>query len=194
MRSRAEEANAAVTSWYGTRMATSVASRLLSVVLLVAGVACGGATEVSKDAGAPGGGGSSGSGSSGGRPCTEIGCNNGVHIEFSFREPGSYVFDLTLDGAKVTCNAVLPLPRNSGDGCSRNDVVLTRVGSELPLSQQSIGGITLTSSPSKITLRAERDGQLLGEATILPAYVTTPGPNGPGCPPKECKSATARFP
>lgn len=149
--------------------------------------ACGGTTTAQP--------GSSGGASSGGRPCTEIGCDNGVRVDFTFREPGAYVFDVTVDGAHVTCKATLPLPRQPPDACDRADVMLGLVGSMLPADQQSISGLIFTSTTAgSISVRATRDGTALGDKTFAPPYVTSPGPNGPGCEPDECKAARVTFP
>lgn len=130
------------------------------------------------------------------KSCTEIGCENGVKIDFSFRDRGTYVFTVTIDGATTTCRASIPLPRGVFQACDRGEVYLGLVGSELPAEQQSIGGLTLpaATNASSITLKATRDGNPIGEKTFAPAYVVTPGPNGPDCEPKECKLATASFP
>lgn len=130
------------------------------------------------------------------KSCTEIGCENGVKIDFSFRDRGTYVFEVTVDGTTTTCRASLPLPRGTFQACDRSEVFLGLVGSELPPEQQSIGGITLpaATNASSIKVKATRDGNPIGEKTFAPAYVVTPGPNGPDCEPKECKLATSTFP
>ena len=74
-------------------------------------------------------------------------------------------------------------------------MVLTLSGSALPPEQQSIGGLKLLSTTAKtVTIRATRDGALLGEKTIAVDYKVSPGPNGPECEPKECRSARSTFP
>ncbi|MBX3207790.1 MAG: hypothetical protein KF764_22275 [Labilithrix sp.] len=140
-------------------------------------------------------GSSPGSSVPGGRACTDIGCDNGVKVDFTFREAGQYVFEVTVDGEKTVCRASLPLESSFSNPCDRTDVLLGLVGSALPPAQQSIGGLTLTTTTAgSVTIRATRDGALLGEKTIRIAYDVTPGPNGPDCEPKECKSAKATFP
>lgn len=130
------------------------------------------------------------------KSCTEIGCENGVRIDFTFRDRGTYVFDVTVDGTTTRCRATLPLARGVSQACDRSEVFLGLVGSELPPEQQSIGGLTLpaATNASSITVKATRDGNPIGEKTFAPAYRVTPGPNGPDCEPKECKLATATFP
>jgi hypothetical protein len=165
-------------------------------------VACGGATAPIPDPGASSGsagssGGSSGGGSSGGassggaRSCTEIGCANGFDIQFSYNTPGSYIVDVKLDGDLVHCAATIPL-RGSGTPCDRSDVLLTTVGSALPVAQQSIGGVHLTNTSAKrVSIQVQRDGKMLASGSWDPIpYVTRPGPNGPGCPPETCTSGS----
>ena len=127
--------------------------------------------------------------------CTLASCEQNAKIDFSFREQGSYVFDVTVDGVKTTCRATLPLAGQPPTPCDRSDVLLGLVGSALPPEQQSIGGLILQTTTAKtVTVRATRDGALLGEKTIELAWTVAPGPNGPDCEPKECRSATATFP
>ncbi len=158
-------------------------------VAILGAAACGGATTPSGPAG------SSGDGSSGVHACTEIGCDNGVRIDFSYRELGAYVFEVTIDGTKTTCKATLPLSRQPPTACDRADALLGLIGSMLPVAQQSIGGLTVSSTTAKrIAVRGTRDGTLLGEKTFVPPYVVGPSPNGPGCPPNECTLAKVAFP
>lgn len=163
------------------------------VATLALASACGGTT--TQQPGSSGASGSSGNASGGGRACTEIGCENGVRVDFSYRDAGTYVFDVTVDGTNVTCKATLPLPKQPPTACDRADVLLGLVGSMLPADQQSIGGlIFLSTTANSIHIRATRDGAALGEKTFAPPYVTAPGPNGPGCEPHECKLAKVSFP
>lgn len=141
-------------------------------------------------------GGSSSPASGGeGRACTTMACQNGVDIAFSYRDAGTYVFEVTIDGAKVTCTATLPLAQQPPDPCDGPGVLLSLVGSMLPADQQSIGGLILSSTTAaSVAVRATRDGVLLGDKTFAPPYVTTPGPNGPGCDPESCTLAKVTFP
>jgi len=129
------------------------------------------------------------------KECTAMGCDQNARIDFTFTEPGAYVFEVAVDGAKATCRTTLPLPRGPSAPCDRGDVLLGLVGSELPADQQSISGlILLTTTAKAVAIRATRDGALIGEKTIELAYTVTPGPNGPDCEPKECRSARGTFP
>ena len=131
------------------------------------------------------------------KACTEMGCGQqGVNVEFSYKDPGTYVADVSIDGAKVSCTATIPLPKGaaSDDPCVAAGIYLTRVGSELPVGQQSIGGLVIANANAKsVGLRITRDGTLLKEATFSPSYAVTPGPNGPDCEPKQCKWATYKL-
>jgi hypothetical protein len=130
------------------------------------------------------------------RGCTEIGCENGVNIDFVFRDRGSYVIAVTVDGKKTTCRATLPLPKDFFEACDGSEVFLGLVGSQLPADQQSIDGLKLpaATNAASITIEATRDGISLGQKTFKPAYDVRPGPNGPDCEPKECKLARMTFP
>lgn len=130
------------------------------------------------------------------KACTTMGCGSqGVDIAFTYREAGTYVFEVTVDGEKTTCRVSLPLEPRFSNACDCVDVTLGLIGSELPAEQQSIQNLMIQTTRAEIVhVRATRDGALLGDKTIRLAYQVTPGPNGPDCEPKECKSATATFP
>lgn len=126
----------------------------------------------------------------GGTACTEAACAEGFQIDFSFTERGSWLFEVDIDGALTTCRATLPLPSGSASACDGSAVQLSLVGSALPAAQQSIGGINVvTSTAKRITVKASRDGAAVREKSFQPAWVESPGPNGPDCEPKVCRSA-----
>jgi hypothetical protein len=64
-------------------------------------------------------------------------------------------------------------------------------GCALPASAHGFSDIRFTSSPAKVTIRVERDGQVLAKESFTPAYRTSE-PNGPGCGPV-CKQASATL-
>lgn len=132
----------------------------------------------------------------GGKTCTALGCENGVNVDFAFRERGSYVFVVLVDGTRTTCRATLPLSKEPFDACDRSEVFLGLVGSQLPPEQQSIEDLKLPAARDarSITIEATRDGASIGKKTFSPAYDVRPGPNGPDCEPKECKLAQTTFP
>lgn len=113
-------------------------------------------------------------------------------VDATFRDAGSYVFTITVDGQTTTCRATLPLGPGSGGGCDGppGAVILTQSGSALPAAQQSLGGLQLaTKSAKSVTVKVTRDGAVVADKTFAPAYVTRPGPNGPDCDPPSCTSA-----
>jgi hypothetical protein len=88
----------------------------------------------------------------------------------------------------------LPLPESPPIPCDREGIRLTLSGSMLPASQQSIGGLDLDTTTAKsITVRATRDGGVIGESTVAPLYKVGPPPNGPDCDPPGCTFATYAF-
>ena len=188
---------------------SSFSSFLVACGLVACGVACGGATATVPDpssssgasGGASSGGGSSGAGASSGassggdRACTAMGCSNGFDVSFSYSQPGTYVVTVKLDGEEIVCKASIPL-RDTTDGpCGRSDVLLTTVGSMLPVAQQSIGGLHITTtSPKRLSVQVQRDEKMLATGAWDPIpLVTRPGPNGPGCEPETCTSGSVNL-
>lgn len=162
-------------------MKLPITALVAASILGASGIGCGGTSS-------PASGGE-------GRACTTMACQNGVDVEFSYRDAGTYVFEVTVDGTKVTCTATLPLAQQPPDPCDGPGVLLSLVGSMLPANQQSLGGLILTSTTAtSVTIHATRDGVLLGDKTFAPPYVTNPGPNGPGCEPESCTLAKVTFP
>ena len=115
-------------------------------------------------------------------------------VAFSYTKQGAYEVRLLVDGTPVFCKATIPIPKGNFTACSRSDVLLGLVGSELPVAQQSIGGLIITSFPAKLEVTVLHDGQSLGSRAYEITYKVTPGPNGPNCEPRECKSAQVAFP
>lgn len=123
--------------------------------------------------------------------CTLIGCDDGLRVDFTFRDRGAYVFDLIIDGNKTICRATLPLTDPPPTPCDRPGVFLTLSGSKLPADQQSLGGLSIASTTVRqILLRITRNGEAVGTLDKTVDYRVTPGPNGPQCEPKECRQAT----
>ncbi len=124
--------------------------------------------------------------------CTELACDNGVRVDFTYRLAGEYVFEVTIDGQLTTCRATLPLADPPPQPCDHDGVFLGLSGSKLPASQQSIEGLTIPSTTIKhLTVRVQHNGALAGQLDRAVDYQTSPGPNGPSCEPKECR--TARY-
>jgi len=126
--------------------------------------------------------------------CTELGCDNGVRVSFLFKERGAYVFEVVVDGQLTTCRATLPLPDPTPTPCDRDGVFLGLSGAKLAADQHAIDGLIIPSTTIKhLTLRVARDGSRIAELDRDVAYEITPGPNGPSCEPKECRSARLTF-
>jgi hypothetical protein len=126
----------------------------------------------------------------GDRGCTALGCNDGVEVSFTFRDRGSYVFEVTVDTIKTTCRATLPLSSSPPNPCDREGIFLGLSGSALPPDQHAIVGLRIQSLTAKhLLMRVTRDGNAIATLDRTIDYAVTPGPNGPGCEPKECKSA-----
>jgi hypothetical protein len=133
-----------------------------------------------------------------GKSCTLMACGDeGVTIDFSLRERGSYAIDVVVDGVETTCQATLPIDseRAACGGPAEGVVHLVVTGSRLPPEDQSIGPLTLATKDAKqVEVRISRDGALVAEKIFAPAYETSPGPNGPGCEPATCTSARTTLP
>jgi hypothetical protein len=168
-------------------------SALASAVVVAAVVACGGA--VSPDASSSS---SSSSGASSGdssHGCTGIGCVDGLVVSFgpgTEWTPGTYVFSLDADGVQQTCKGALPLPPCASGralSCTGDVATIGESGCALPAAQHRFADIQLRSGPSKVKLHIERDGVVLADETLVPAYRTSQ-PNGPNCGPV-CRQASA---
>lgn len=153
-----------------------------------------GASGAASSSGTSGSNGASSGGDDGDRSCTSIGCSSNLTVDFSYRDQGTYQVQLLLDGTAVFCKTTIPLPKGNSMPCSRSDVLLGLSGSELPVAQQSVGPLIVTSFPTKVEIVISRDDAPLGNQTYDVKYKVTPGPNGPGCEPLECKSAQVSFP
>lgn len=141
------------------------------------------------------------SGTDAGSPlmCTLAGCDDGVDVQTNFATPGAYSFEVTVDGLKTTCAAKLPFDTAKLPECTPQNDVWVLLGSlDEPADASHV--YTLRSvrihktNVKSVTLKATRDGSLLGEITFAPDYQVTPGPNGPNCDPKSCLLATKVFP
>jgi len=128
------------------------------------------------------------------RACTEIGCSDGLAVEFSrpLREAGSYAVTLDLDGERISCQSALPFASCSGGSpCSSTKVILEQSGCALPPNAHEIIGLRVTSVARTVSLRIERDGSEIASQSFTPSYVRA-APNGEGCGPI-CEQASATL-
>lgn len=133
----------------------------------------------------------------GDRICTTIGCLNGltVRLEPALTRAGQYKIAVTADGQATTCTGSLPLP-----ACEQQAVTctgplaaqLTASGCALPQAQHSFPELHLTGTPAQVQVSIQRDGAVVAEKTLTPAYKTSQ-PNGPDCEPI-CTSASEVIP
>jgi hypothetical protein len=115
--------------------------------------------------------------------CTDMGCTDGYDLGFSVSTPGTWSFDLSIDGAPVHCQATLPLRESNPDGCDADDVGLVLSGSALPDSEHSIEGLGVWRvGVETIELTVTRDDAPVWSGTLHPAYETL-APNGEACGP-----------
>lgn len=132
--------------------------------------------------------------------CTEIGCVDGLTIEFvpnSGWRPGQYEFVIDADGVVTTCKGPLPLPpceQGSALACApASDLVrIGESGCALPAAQHGFSELRVGGAPVKsLSLTVREGGKDLVQKTFTPAYQTS-RPNGPNCEP-ECKSAAEKL-
>ena len=130
--------------------------------------------------------------------CTEIGCSDGLNINFEVTDPGQWVFVLerVQDGdvqPTVTCTATLPIDTGAADGCDDPSVYLTLYGSELPNEEQRISGLMLMSqAPETIDVRVTLDAAEVLSTTLHPTYEEI-APNGVECGPV-CTTGASELP
>ncbi|TVQ87237.1 MAG: hypothetical protein EA397_18130 [Deltaproteobacteria bacterium] len=134
------------------------------------------------------------SGLSGGQVCTQIGCESGLTVEIEGIESwpaGDYVVRASVDGESVQCEGSIPLnPCDQGYTftCSDGVARISESGCDLPEREHGLSHVHfLADAAREVSLRIERDGELLGEQTFEPSYETFQ-PNGPECEPT-CRQA-----
>ena len=126
--------------------------------------------------------------------CTQIGCVNGLSVQFSrpLREAGSYTVMLELDGERVSCQSTLPFASCSAESpCSSSKVILEQSGCALPPSAHEIVGLRVTSTVRTLSLRIQRDGGEIASQNFTPSYIRS-APNGEDCEPI-CEQASATL-
>lgn len=127
---------------------------------------------------------------SGKNECTQIGCLNGYSLNVSPASrwaPGTYRFELTLDGRAVVCQGSLPLQpcAERSFSCDADGARLGESGCALDATQQGIASIMFDGYPLALSVRVLKDGAELTTVELTPAYKAGQ-PNGPGCEPVCC--------
>lgn len=121
-----------------------------------------------------------------GKSCNEAGCPQGLDVRVMETTAGAYTFEVVVDGERTTCSLTLPATDLAGS-CPPGGGVYLGGGPGVGIS------IGRTDARS-VTVRVTRDGVTIRDASFAPEYVVSPGPNGPGCPPEECRYATYTLP
>lgn len=118
--------------------------------------------------------------------CTEIGCVDGVALDFSLHEPGDYEITAVAGGETVACTASLPF--TGSESCTGPGFVNIS-GTELPADEQSLEGMWLeTIDALDVHLTIVRSGTTVYDQ-VLPVTYETFAPNGPDCDPV-CENAS----
>jgi hypothetical protein len=131
------------------------------------------------------------------RPCTEIGCMNGLVLALEPSAgwpPGRYELELSLDGRAATCTGELPLPAcDAGPAlsCAGAPVRIGESGCAMPPNTHAFSDIALNERPARVSIVIRHDERELLRETLTPTYRRSQ-PNGPGCPPT-CDSAHATL-
>lgn len=116
------------------------------------------------------------------KACTEIGCVDGVGIDFSLSDPGSYLIIATTTPSYETTQCTATLPFDGTEGCTGPGSIGIS-GTELPADQQSIEGMTFQLLDlTEIHLNVNLDGATLIDHEYPISYVESQ-PNGPECEP-----------
>lgn len=118
-----------------------------------------------------------------GRQCTLIGCASGLGVAFQTAAwpAGTWKVIAQTPSGERSCTVTLPLPSDGQAQCSAL-LQLGTSGSALPAADHALTGVQLPDTPTSLTLKVLRDGQLVAQKAFAPAYKTSQ-PNGTGCEP-----------
>lgn len=122
--------------------------------------------------------------------CTDLGCEEDDRATFSFDEPAAgwgqevhYRFAATWEGGAQSCEGTLA----EGLACDSDEIHVELFGSGSGDDiEWSVEALTLKQFPGAVTLRVEREGQVVHEQ-VYDVVAELNYPNGEGCPP-ECRS------
>lgn len=125
--------------------------------------------------------------------CTAIGCQSGFSLSVSPSSgwaPGSYRFELNVDGLAVTCDGVIPLQGCAGPSfsCDADGVRLGESGCALDPAQHGIASVLFDGYPRALSIRVVKDGAEVTNTQLTPSYKAIQ-PNGPGCDPICCSAS-----
>jgi hypothetical protein len=123
-----------------------------------------------------------GGGNDGGA-CPGIACGSAYRIDFNRAgswTPATYTVKVTADGVTGSCDIILPLSCDRGPRCMGTLHWIPSVsGCALDPGHQSIDGISFErSTPTRVEVRVEEAGRLLGAQTFSPVYKTTTSASG----------------
>jgi hypothetical protein len=114
-------------------------------------------------------------GCAGDHACTTAYCTNSVEVRFAAPLPfGDDVLELDLDGTQLRCGL-------NGD-VGATPQCTTEMGVFVYPFETGVGRVDLHKRPNHLTFRVVRDGTVLREVTLSPAYETV-YINGPWCEP-----------
>jgi hypothetical protein len=124
-----------------------------------------------------------------------MGCHSGVSVRF---EPdagwpaGRYAIEIDADGAVQRCEITLPLRAcDAGPTAKCTGAKVATIGESgcaLPKAQHGLSGADLTTTPSRLRIRIDRDGKQVADLDAKPTYRWVQ-PNGRGCGP-QCLQST----
>ncbi|MDP2314533.1 MAG: hypothetical protein Q8P41_16645 [Pseudomonadota bacterium] len=112
--------------------------------------------------------------------CTEIGCADGISLDFRLTEPGDYTVTAVAGGETVACTASLPF--DGTESCTGPGYVVIS-GTELPPADQMLDGMWLeTVEATDVHLTIVRSGETVIDEVLAVEYAILE-PNGPECGP-----------
>ena len=118
--------------------------------------------------------------------CTEMGCMDGLQINFTpaLTTAGTYVFTATLDGVTESCQYTIPFVEENGEygSCDGENLQLTISGTALDESEHSIPEMYIPSSPTDVSIVITRDEVEIANQSFQPEYEEF-APNGKECGP-----------
>ena len=129
------------------------------------------------------------------KACTQMWCQEGatVNLKVDAWPAGNYEFIVKADDHTVTCKSSLPFKACEGNtSCDREGVMIGESGCALPPEAHSFHAVMLPAIPDNIKITVSHEsGKTFSYQTPLEKNCFFP--NGEGCDPKPCCSATVEF-